>query len=263
MALPAKIQAAIESPEYSRLFPDMNPLRFKFGIESGSMEKKRAQSKVELFIFDLDGTLVDSKKDIVLCVNRAFSVLGLPTFPEPVIGKEIGYGSERLFRQLLGQRASNDVISELQAAFRDFYAKHMTENTCPYPGVLEVLTHYSEVPKVVVTNKAQALADHLIDRLELRPHFKGVYGFEAFATQKPDPGPILGVCARWDVEPGNAMVVGDSIIDVTAGKKAGTRTVAVLYGFGAEADIRSGEPDFMVRSASEIIGLASSFRGSE
>lgn len=210
---------------------------------------------MRLLIFDLDGTLVDSKQDIVQSVNRAFMSRGFVELPHERIGAEIGRGAEYLFRRLLGVEISESVINDLAKRFREIYGRYLLEHTRIYPGVLEALTHYRNFPKVIVTNKNQIFADRIVDGTGLRAHFEAVFGSEAFTTQKPDPGPIRAVCERWNVHPNDAVLIGDSEFDLIAGKSAGARTVGALYGFGRMEIFEHWVPDHCVESASQLIGL--------
>ncbi len=210
---------------------------------------------MDLLIFDLDGTLIDSKRDIVMSVNRAFMQLGFPTLPEASIGAEIGRGSEYLFRRLLGDDAPNETIQSLVRCFKLIYSHHLLDHTQVYPGVVESLQHYRNIPKVVVTNKNQAFADRLIEELGLSSHFEAIFGPEAFATQKPDPGPILEVCKRWGVRPSETVVIGDSQFDIVAGKAAEARTVGASYGFSRPEIFELNPPDYRIDAADQLIGL--------
>lgn len=211
---------------------------------------------VRLLLFDLDGTLIDSRADIVSSVNAALRASGLPERPADEVGRLIGRGSHYLFGRLLPQ-APPGRVDALVARFRALYAAHMTDTTAVYPGVREALEHYARLPKLVVTNKGQDFADALIDRLGLRPHFRAVYGAEAFARQKPDPLPLLEACARAGVAPGDAAFVGDSCVDLAASRAAGTVSVSALWGYEDAAALRALGPDHELRRASELIGLFS------
>lgn len=217
---------------------------------------KDRSPRIRLLIFDLDGTLVDSKDDIVECVNLALRSAGLPTFPSDRVVAEIGRGSEYLFRRLLGENTAVDWIEELSRRFRRNYEKNLTRRTKVYPGVRETLEHFRYLPKVIVTNKNQLFADRLVDDLGLRPYFEAVFGQEAFPTRKPDPGPLREVCRRWNLPPAEAAMIGDSTFDIVAGKSAGLKTVGVLYGLGSEAELRRHRPDFAIRDARELAVLA-------
>lgn len=169
--------------------------------------------------------------------------------------EEIGRGSEYLFTRLLGAETPRETIKDLVICFKEIYGRHLLDHTQIYPGVMNALSHYSAFPKVIVTNKNQIFSDQIVDATGLRKHFDGVFGSEAFTTQKPDPGPILAVCKQWNKVPSEAVVIGDSEFDIVAGKKAGARTVGVLYGIGHPEAFRAHPPDFQIESADQLIGL--------
>jgi phosphoglycolate phosphatase len=210
---------------------------------------------MEGLIFDLDGTLIDSKRDIVLSVNQAFLRRNFLELPEETIAKEIGRGSGYLFRQLLGAAAFDGTIENLVNDFKEIYQHHLLDHTRIYPGVMEMLNHFKAFRKVIVTNKGQKFADRIVHALGLRTHFEEVFGAESFPTQKPDSGPILEVCRRWGIQPSEAVVIGDSQFDVRAGNSAGARTVGVLYGFSPLETFAFNPPDFTIESADQLIEL--------
>ena len=210
---------------------------------------------IRLLVFDLDGTLIDSKRDIILCVKRSLAQEGLASLAsldDDVIGDQIGRGSEHLFRQLLGGAAPHSEIEPLVKHFRNFYSRHLLDHTSVYPGIHETLTCFRALPKVVVTNKSQEFADILTERLGLKAYFEAVFGAEAFSTQKPDGGPLRAVCERWDIDPSQSAIVGDSVYDIQAGKRAAVKTVAALYGFTKPDELRSHFPDFEIESALDL-----------
>lgn len=215
---------------------------------------------MQLLIFDLDGTLIDSRQDIILSVNRVFLQLGFSSQPGEVISKEIGRGSEYLFTRLLtgilGSGATPELIRDAVASFKKVYQQHLLDHTVVYPGIIDAVLYYSKLPKVIVTNKSQVLADLVVEGLGLKKHFEGVFGAEAFTTRKPDAGPVLEVCKKWNVNPSDAVMIGDSQFDIVAGRTAGTMTVGVLYGYG-HLDFQIHPPHLQIETATQLIGLFS------
>lgn len=210
-------------------------------------------NELKLLIFDLDGTLVDSRRDIIFCVNLSLAAHGLRSFDETQITQFIGRGSHYLFGQLLAGSMSPHQIDELVDSFKKFYFKHLLDHTKLYAGVLETLSHFSHIPKVIVTNKSQIFADRLVEELNLKNHFEGVFGSEAFTKQKPDPEPIKEVCRRWRVAPHQAAIIGDSENDILAGRGAGALTIAALYGFTDSTILKTHQPDFSISSMIELM----------
>lgn len=205
-----------------------------------------------MIFFDLDGTLIDSSRDIAAATNEALASLGMPSRALGEITAVVGRGPRHLFTQLLGEGTDRTLLDRLVVAFHKAYGDRLCHETIVYPGIEPMLEALSGREKVVLTNKSQPLADALIDKLGLRRHFSAVYGAEAFPTRKPDPQPILRVLKKYGVAAARATIVGDTIVDITAGKSAGITTVAVLYGFGSEESIRAAAPDHVVRTPEQV-----------
>ncbi len=204
-------------------------------------------------MFDLDGTLVDSKADIVSQVNAALADGGFPRRSDEELQRWIGRGSRYLFENVTG--AGPEAVEALVRDFSRRYMEHIDDSTRPYPGVRETLAHYASLPKVVITNKGQAFADVLLEKLGLRRHFAAVFGAEAFLKKKPDPLPLLEACRRFGVEPARAAFVGDSWPDMAASKACGAVTVCVSYGYGDLPAMRELKPDYEIHRIEQLIGL--------
>lgn len=209
--------------------------------------------RVDLLMFDLDGTLVDSRADIAAQVDAALVAAGFPSRSSDEIVRWVGRGARYLFENLT--RAEPPVVEALVHDFSRRYAEHLADATRPYPGALEALEHYARLPKLVITNKGQRFADALLDALGLRGHFKAVFGAEAFERRKPDPLPLREACRRFGVEPGRAAFVGDSWPDMAASKACGTVSVCASYGYGDLASMRELAPDYEIGGLADLIGL--------
>lgn len=211
--------------------------------------------KVKALLFDLDGTLIDSKRDIVSQVNRTLREFGFIAHSEAELERGIGSGSHSLFRKLIGGGAEDEIVDRMVLKFRENYREHMADTTDVYPGVWEVLRHFKPIPKAIVTNKSQASADAICGHLGLTEHFLAIHGLEAFATQKPDPGPIREACARLGILPSEAAFVGDTTVDMAASRGAGTLSVAALYGYGTRGDLIATQPAHAIERAFELIEI--------
>jgi phosphoglycolate phosphatase len=205
-----------------------------------------------MIIFDLDGTLVDSRGDIAAAANAALKDFGLGPVNEAQVGRSIGRGTARLFRDLLGRSTEDAVITKLVTSFRRRYEAGLCERTKLYDGVPILLEALGTRPAVIVTNKSQPFADSIVDRLGVRRYFKAIYGAEAFKGTKPSPRPLVEACTRWRVKPGDAVMVGDTIVDMQAGKSAGLTTVAALYGYGDADELRGMAPDFEAKTVLQL-----------
>ncbi|MBI3299133.1 MAG: HAD-IA family hydrolase [Elusimicrobia bacterium] len=210
---------------------------------------------IELLMFDMDGTLIDSMADIAAQVNRSLVAAGLEPHPQDRIRGLIGQGPRYVFDQLLEGKAPAARLDGLVVSFETLYAKHLVDTTAVYPGMMGVLEHYKGIKKVIVTNKPQPFADALVAKLGLAAHFAAVYGAEAFKARKPDPMPLLESCKRFSVKPSRAAYVGDSTADMQASKAAATVSVAALYGYGKPAAVRKLKPDFEVTAPAQLVGL--------
>jgi phosphoglycolate phosphatase len=188
---------------------------------------------IRLLIFDLDGTLVDSVRDICEALNYAIG----PS-PEPVSLEEtkamIGEGVTTLLAKLLMQRHVTTERTVLLRSFLDYYSSHLNIHTAPYPGVRETLDSLSGYKKAVVSNKLQRLSVRVLELFNLIDYFDYVMGGDMTPERKPSPKAILPVLEQFKVKPAEALLIGDSIYDVEAGYSAGVKTVAAMYGYGGQ-----------------------------
>lgn len=189
-------------------------------------------SSVNTLIFDLDGTLIDSKRDLVLSVNAMLRELGRPELPEQTISGYIGRGAPQLVAWSLGEGASEEEIQRALKFFLDYYEDHKMDHTAVYPGVEEALTQISRFPLAVLTNKPCRITGRILDALGLSKYFRVVYGGNSFAAKKPDPLGARAILRELDAAPSEAMFVGDSEVDVQTARNAGMFAAAVNYGFG-------------------------------
>ncbi len=187
----------------------------------------------KLLIFDLDGTLVDSSVDISKALNYALRPYGIPEVSVAETITLVGEGLTRLVGKVIEQKAPDLDLSALVGRFLDHYAGHLSDNTRPYPGVEKVLQALSQYKKAVVSNKLEALSMNVLDALDLLKYFDYIAGGDTVAEKKPSPVPIFNALSHFDVQPGEAFLVGDSIYDIEAGVAAGVKTVAALYGYGS------------------------------
>ena len=197
-----------------------------------------------LVLWDLDGTLVDSRRDIAVGANAGLRAVGLPERPLDEIGTFVGHGARRLMEQAVGP-AHLDQLEGALAAYLDYYGGHLTDHSALYPGVkaaLDVLSAQG-VAMAVITNKAGHLARPILEKLEVAHHFKAVDGHGDTPAQKPDPAGTLALCMRFGASPSQTIFVGDTKIDAETASRAGIPFIGVTWGFGAEADLTAaGSP---------------------
>ena len=200
---------------------------------------------VRLLVFDLDGTLIDSKVDLANSVNHALEAFGLPALPLPLIYSYVGDGATMLIRRAAGGDGNGRVPAILES-FLFHYRQHLLDTTLPYPGVAESLREWAGTyPMALLTNKPLDMTRAILSGLALDRFFPDVIGGDSFGSKKPDPEGLLHLMKTRGAPPGETLMVGDSRNDVLAGKRAGARTCGVTYGLGAEG-FADHPPDFTV-----------------
>jgi phosphoglycolate phosphatase len=182
---------------------------------------------VKLCVFDLDGTLVDSREDLYLAVDHALTELGLPSRSREEVVSYVGDGAVALVSRAIAPR--EHLLETAVALWREHYSRHLLANTRLYPGIAAVLGS-ARVPLAVHTNKPGSMARRILDGLGVLPRFSVVIGGDE-AARKPDPSGLLGICSQVGVDPRDAVLVGDSVVDHTTAVAAGVRFVPVAWGF--------------------------------
>lgn len=221
---------------------------------SGLPRTKVKPVEVDLLIFDLDGTLVDTKKDIAVSANFALKKLSLPTLPEKVIHSYVGKGISNLMEGCLEEKRQNE-LPEAVRLFREHYGAHLAVHSQLYPGVLEVLNHFADKKMAVLSNKIESFSSELLRQLRVRDYFDIVWGGDTGPSMKPHPHGIEQILKRLKVQPDRAVVVGDSTVDIETGKNAGILTCAVTYGFDSRPKLKKAKPDYLVSSWKTILKL--------
>jgi phosphoglycolate phosphatase len=207
---------------------------------------------VRALIFDLDGTLIDSKVDLALSVNATLVHMGRAALPHDQIFGYVGQGAPRLIEQAMGPGATPEECREGLAHFLAYYREHMLDNTVTYPGVREGLAAMCGVPMAVLTNKPVRFSQLILEGLGLSKYFQFVYGGNSFETKKPDPAGVTVLLRDFGAAPREAMIVGDSEVDVQTARNAGTWACGVTYGLGSER-LATNPPDLLVDSLEELV----------
>jgi len=198
-----------------------------------------------LLVFDLDGTLVDSKVDLANAVNVALASFDLPPLPHPVIYSYVGDGASALIRRALPEEKA-DRLPEVLDRFLAYYRRHLLDTARAYPRVAGALRKWAGIYRMaILTNKGVAMTREILSGLSLDRYFFEVRGGDSFDTKKPDPEGLLRILRDAGVEAREAIMIGDSRNDVLAGKAAGAVTCGVTYGLAA-AGFAEHPPDFTV-----------------
>ncbi|MFQ6113572.1 MAG: HAD family hydrolase [bacterium] len=207
--------------------------------------------KIDLFIFDLDGTLADTRLDLTNSVNYARERLGLPALDVEAVIKYVGNGVRRLMERSLPEE-KQDKIDEAISHFRSHYKDHALVYTKLYPGVKEVLSHFQSKKMAVISNKPEEFSRNILRGLEVDTYFELILGGDSLPVMKPNPEPILKLLAALNTMPDKTVIVGDGTTDIEAGKHAKILTCAVTYGFKKKEILLPAQPDFMVDDILEL-----------
>ena len=183
---------------------------------------------VRVLIFDLDGTLIDSGVDLAVSVNSTLKEYGRSPLPHDQIFGYVGQGAPRLIERALGPGATRQECEQALAFFLSYYREHMLDYTTLYPGVAETLDTLLASGKrmAVLTNKPVRVSKRILEGLELSRYFRAVYGGNSFETKKPDPLGAKKILEELGAAAGEAMIVGDSEVDIQTARNAGTLAAA-------------------------------------
>jgi HAD superfamily hydrolase (TIGR01509 family) len=216
---------------------------------------------ITTILCDLDGTLVDSRRDIVVAFQHAWQTVVGGTPPSAAaIAQHIGKPLAEMLSEL-GGMLSPPLLSTFLTAYRHTYARQDACLTQPYPGVIATLQALSTFTLGIVTTKEQGQAEIVLRRLALTSFFQHIQGGTPGLRLKPAPDTILAALAALHCAPPHALIVGDTPADILAGKAAGTTTCAVTYGFGTREALLQCAPDYVIDTFGELVTLLRASRG--
>jgi len=208
---------------------------------------------VDLLIFDLDGTLIESKWDIAESVNLTLAELGLPQRELEEIFGFVGDGVKKLLRLSVGE-TSHVSFEDALRVFRRHYLAHCLDRTQFYPGVEKTLGHFAQTRKAVATNKSIEYTRVILKGLGSH-HFQCVVGGDNGFGLKPEPGMLLHVIERLKVPKERTVLVGDSTNDINGGHNAGIRVCAVGYGMGNREKMTACQPEWFIERPEELMEI--------
>ena len=211
---------------------------------------------VRLLIFDLDGTLVDSRQDLCNSVNATLRHYSRPELPCELISTYIGDGAPMLVRRALGDPDDQKFVEEALIFFLMYYREHKLDFTYVYAGIKESLTaireaRNGEVKMAVLSNKPVNPSRAIVEALGLKEYFFEIYGGNSFPTKKPDPQGALQLVNEAGVKPEYAVMIGDSANDVATAKNAGMYSVGLTYGL-SPATLEKVPPDVLLDRPDEL-----------
>jgi phosphoglycolate phosphatase len=210
--------------------------------------------KVELMVFDFDGTLVDSSTDLTSSVNYALGVLNLPILEKETVVRFVGDGVKKLIERSLGSENHNRLDRAFDI-FRLHYAEHLLDTTRLYRGVTEVLENYNNVKKLIVTNKLYSYTLAIAEGLNIVKYFDDIIGMDSYSYRKPDARLISPLLRRFGAGRDKTVVVGDGENDIKLARNGGVISCAVLNGFGNRENLLHLDPDYRCENIRELKNL--------
>lgn len=207
-------------------------------------------------LFDLDGTLIDSRDDLADSINLMLAELNLANLPPETIYNYIGEGVFNLVNRSISaslQKESDlDFSNYSVRIFRKIYAENLVVKTKLYEEAAETLEVLSVFPKAVVTNKPYDFSVEILRKLEIAHHFSVIIGGDTFSEKKPSPVPLFGALEKLGFSTEESLMIGDSRVDIEAGKNAGMKTCGCLYGFRGRDELEKAGADFLIEKFSEL-----------
>lgn len=208
---------------------------------------------MQLLIFDLDGTLIDSKLDLAASVNAARAHMDLDPIENDVVYSYVGNGAPELIRRALGELGTPENVQRALDYFLSYYRDHKLDHTVLYPGVRAALDHLREnrVAMAVLTNKPVRMSEAIVQGLGLAEHFQRVYGGNSFEYKKPHPIGVETLIAECQADRERTIMVGDSSVDVQTARNAHVTACGVSWGFQPET-FAEHPPDLLVDNLAEL-----------
>ncbi|MGP0629829.1 HAD-IA family hydrolase [Nitrospina sp. 32_T5] len=204
-----------------------------------------------LYVFDFDGTLVDTKLDIAYSVNLALQEMGREPLPKEVTFGYVGRGVRHLMTQALNGAGDGD-LERAVSLFMKHYEQHLMDQTDYFPHCRDILQHYADKQLAVVSNKPEKFVERILVELNSRDAFQSVVGGDSFENKKPDPMGLRHVMQVAGLKPEDVLMVGDSEVDVATARAAGVKVCGVTYGHATREEMASYHPDWLIDDIREM-----------
>ncbi|MBP6366566.1 MAG: phosphoglycolate phosphatase [Nitrosomonas sp.] len=234
-----------------------------FSTADASVKEVKLPISIKVIMIDLDGTLLDTADDLALAANLMLKDLGLPEQSTSTIRSYIGKGIQKLVKRTLTGQLDEEPDAALFAQALPLYEKHyannLSVNTRPYPGVLEGIKIMQQAgfKLACITNKAEAFTLPLLRSTGLYDQFEIVLSGDSLPKKKPDPMPLTHICKHFDVQPHEALLIGDSLNDAIAARAAGCHVFCVPYGYNEGRNVYELDCDAIVETLIEASKLIS------
>ena len=208
-------------------------------------------NKIKLVVFDLDGTLVDSKYDLTDAVNFTRKQYDFNPLSVDKVASYLGSGIVALVKSVLPE-LDDEQLKVAVKTFMNFYGEHLLDKTKFYKDIDTVLAELNSFKKVVLSNKTELFSKKIIEYLNLKQYFVQVYGGDSFKEKKPNPLPIYEIMKNFSLNKENVVMVGDGANDILVGKNAGIKTIGVLYGYSSQEQLNELAPDYQAKTSHDI-----------
>ncbi len=205
----------------------------------------------KLVFYDLDGTLVDTRLDIVRSAQHMLSEMQAPQLGAEEIQRFVGRGLYHLVSNCL-KTSDMKQIEKAGKIYRKFYGEHMMDNSVLYPDAKVVLEYFKGRRQAMITNKPNPFAQDMLVQLGVAPYFTDIIAGDTEYPKKPNPAAILAIMKRENIAAGDALFIGDSLVDIEAARNAGIEIAVVMHGFNTEDELQSARPDLMAKDFPEL-----------
>ena len=209
-------------------------------------------SRKQLIIYDLDGTLVDTREDIARAANHMLSQMALPELPAGEIAGYVGRGVFALISNCL-KSTDPKKVEKATRIYRDHYAKHMLDHSRVYPGAVETLDYFKDRHQMVLTNKPNPYSFDLLKALGVGDYFFDVVAGDEVYPKKPDPAAVFAMLKKFNLTPEQALFIGDSLVDIETARHAKIEVVVLTHGFSGLNELQSASPEGIAANFPELL----------
>ncbi len=220
--------------------------------------RKIPAEQLRLFVFDLDGTLIDSRADLAQSVNGMLRHFNRHQLPEDIIASYIGDGAGMLVRRALGDPDDDALVDEAEAYFLAYYREHKLDNTYVYDGchsVLEALENHPRKPLIaLLSNKPVGPCHAICEALGMAKFMFRLYGGDSFKTKKPDPLGLETLIREAGVAPHETVMIGDSDVDILTAQNAGAYSIGCSYGLSPHS-LEVAPPDVLIHKPADLMAV--------
>jgi len=209
----------------------------------------------KLIIYDLDGTLVDTREDIANAANQMLRDLGLETHPQAAIERFVGYGIQHFIGHCMRTEDPKRIEQGLKI-YRSHYREHLLDHSRLYPGAKEILEYFKDRFQAVITNKPDPFSKEILEALGVSGYFFYIVAGDSGYPKKPHPASVRDLMRMKKVGPADTLLVGDSLIDLETARNAGVASAMITHGFVSADELKSANPERLFSNFREMLDAA-------